>query len=167
MKSIDEMKNPNGELDYNAIKAIIPYEIPFMMIDKVKELSKDKIIAVKAVTGNEQFFNGHFAGFPIMPGALIVEGMGQAGTLLVRYNLENHYTKDVLAYKIKEAKFKEPVFPGETLVYEIAMLGMDERGAMLNAVAKTTEGREIALCALTLAVVDRKTFRSKYSAIFK
>lgn len=167
MKKIDELKNANGELDHNAIKAIIPYEYPFVMIDKVKELKKDKIIAIKNVSGNEEFFKGHFAGFPIMPGALIVEGIGQASTLLVRYNLDDHYSKDVLAYKIKEAKFKEPVFPGDQLVYEIALLGMDERGAMLNAKATTTDGREIAVCSLMLAVVDRKEFRSKYSAYYK
>lgn len=167
MKKIDDMKNESGELDYNAIKAIIPYEIPFVMIDRVKELKKDKITAVKSVTGNEDFFNGHFSGFPIMPGALIVEGIGQAGTLLIRYNLDDHYSKDVLAYKIKEVKFKEPVFPGETLVYEVSMLGMDERGAMLNAKATTTEGRDIAVASLMLAVVDRKEFRSKYSPYYR
>lgn len=167
MKKIDDFKDSNGELDYNAIKAIIPYDYPFVMIDKVKELKKDKIIAIKSVTGNEEFFKGHFAGFPIMPGALIVEGLGQAATLLVRYNLDDHYSKDVLAYKIKEAKFKEPVFPGEQLIYEVAMLGMDERGAMLNGKVTTTEGRDIAVCSLMLAVVDRKDFRSKYSAYYK
>ena len=167
MKSIDEMKNENGELDYNAIKSIIPYEYPFVMIDKVKELQKDKIVAIKNVSGNEEFFKGHFAGFPIMPGALIFEGVGQAGTLLIRYNLEDHYSKDVLAYKIKEAKFKAPVFPGDTLVYEVAMLGMDERGAMLNAKMTTVDGRDIAVCSFMHAVVDRKEFRSKFSPVYK
>lgn len=167
MKKIDELKNEKGELDYNAIKAIIPYEYPFVMIDKVTELQKDKIIAVKNVTGNEEYFKGHFAGFPIMPGVMIFEGIGQAGTLLIRYNLDDHYSKDILAYKIKEAKFKEPVFPGDQLIYEISMLGMDERGAMLNAKAKTFDGREICVASLMLAVVDRKQFRSKYSPFYK
>ena len=167
MKTIEELKDKNGELDYNAIKAIIPYDYPFVMFDKVKELKKDKIIAIKNVSGNEEFFKGHFAGFPIMPGALIVEGVGQAATLLVRYNLEDHYSKDVLAYKIKEAKFKAPVFPGEQLIYEIAMLGMDERGAMLNAKITTNEGRDIAVCSFMLAIVDRKEFRSKFSPFYK
>jgi 3-hydroxymyristoyl/3-hydroxydecanoyl-(acyl carrier protein) dehydratase len=167
VKNIEDLKNDNGELDYNAIKAIIPYDVPFIMIDKVKELKKDKIIAIKNVSGSESFFKGHFAGFPIMPGVLIVEGLGQAGTLLIRYNLDDHYSKDILAYKVKEAKFKEPVFPGDTLIYEVAMLGMDERGAMLNGKVSTSDGRDIAVCSVMLAVVDRKEFRSKYSPYFK
>ena len=128
MKNIDDLKDEKGCLDMNALKQIIPYDYPFLMIDRVELLEKDKIVAIKNVSANEEFFKGHFAGFPIMPGALIIEGMGQAATLLIRYNLENHYEKDVLAYKIKDAKFKEPVFPGMQLKYELALMGQDERG---------------------------------------
>ena len=121
MKKIDDLKNDKGEIDANCIKQIIPYEYPFLMIDRVLNLDKDKIVAIKNATANEEFFKGHFAGFPIMPGALMVEGMGQAGTLLMRYNLENHWEFDVLAYKIKEAKFSAPTFPGDQIKYEIAL----------------------------------------------
>ncbi len=101
-----------------------------------------------------------------MPGALIIEGLGQAGTLLVRYNLENHHEKEVLAYKIKEAKFNAPTFPGDQLVYEITLMGQDEKGAMLQAIAKV-DGNTVAQCMLMLAVVDRKQFRSKYSPVYR
>ena len=165
MKTIDELKNDKGELDHNAIKQVIPYEIPFLMFDKVLELKKDKIVAIKHVSANDPNLNGHFRGFPIMPGALIIEGMGQAGTLLVRYNLENHWEKEVLAYKIKDAKFKEPIFPGQTLKYEIALMGLEDRGGMLTAVA-SVDGKNVAECQMMLAVVDRKEFRAKHSKAY-
>ncbi len=166
MKKIDDLKDEKGCLDMNAIKQIIPYEYPFLMIDKVLTIDKNKIVAIKNISTNEAWIKGHFAGFPIMPGALIIEGIGQAGTLLVRYNLEDHYTKDVLAYRIKEAKFSAPAFPGDQLKYEIALMGQDERGALLQAKA-IKEEKVVAEATLMLAVVDRKEFRSQHSAAFK
>ncbi len=166
MKTIDELKNDKGEIDSNAIKQIIPYEIPFLMIDRVLSLDKNKVVAIKNTSANEEFFKGHFAGFPIMPGALIIEGMGQAATLLLRYNLENHWEKEVLAYKIKEAKFLAPTFPGYQLKYEITMLGKDERGALMSGKA-IVDDNVVAEATMMLAVVDRRDFRSKASPVYK
>lgn len=166
MKTIDELKNEKGEIDSNAIKQIIPYERPFLMIDRVLSLDKSKVIAIKNTSANEEFFKGHFAGFPIMPGALIIEGMGQAGTLLVRYNLDNHWEKEVLAYKIKEAKFSAPTFPGDQLKYEITLLGKDERGALLSGKA-TVNDKLVAEATMMVAVVDRREFRSQASPVYK
>ena len=166
MKTIDELKNEKGEIDSNAIKQIIPYERPFLMIDRVLSLDKSKIVAIKNTTANEEFFKGHFAGFPIMPGALIVEGMGQAATMIIRYNLENHWEKDVLAYKIKEAKFNAPTFPGDQLKYEIALLGQDERGGLCSAKA-IVDDKVVAEAQLMLAIVDRVEFRAKASPVYK
>ncbi len=166
MKTIDELKNEKGEIDSNAIKQIIPYEKPFLMIDRVLSLDKSKIVAIKNTSVNEDFFKGHFAGFPIMPGALIIEGMGQAATMLIRYNIENHWEKDVLAYKIKEAKFHAPTFPGDQLKYEIALLGQDERGGLVSAKAYVGD-KVVAEAQMMLAVVDRKEFRSKASPVYK
>lgn len=166
MKKIDDLKDEKGNLDSNAIKQIIPYEYPFLMIDRVTSLDKNKIVTIKNVTADEWFFKGHFSGFPIMPGSLIVEGLGQAATLLVRYNLENHYEKEILAYKIKEAKFTAPIFPGDQVKYEVVLMGQDDRGAMLQGKVIVNE-KTIAECMLMLAVVDRKEFRSKYSPVYK
>jgi len=166
MKTIDELKNDKGEIDSNAIKQIIPYDQPFLMIDRVLSLDKAKIVAIKNTSANDAYFKGHFAGFPIMPGALIVEGMGQAGTLLVRYNLENHLEKEVLAYRIKEAKFSAPTFPGDQLKYEVTLLGKDDRGALLSSKA-IVDGKTVAEATLMLAVVDRREFRAKASPVYK
>ena len=166
MKTIDELKNDKGEIDSNAIKQIIPYEQPFLMIDRVLSLDKAKVVAIKNTSANEEFFKGHFAGFPIMPGALIVEGMGQAATLLLRYNLENHWEKEVLAYKIKEAKFSAPAFPGDQLKYDVTMLGKDERGALMSGKAVVGDNN-VAEATMMLAVVNRREFRSKASPVYK
>ncbi|MFH1641841.1 MAG: 3-hydroxyacyl-ACP dehydratase FabZ [Nanoarchaeota archaeon] len=166
MKAIDDLKDDKGSLDNNAIKQIIPYEYPFLMIDKIISLDKNKVIAIKNITANEWFFRGHFSGFPIMPGALIIEGLGQAATLLVRYNLEEHHKKDVLAYKIKDAKFMVPSFPGDQLKYEIVLMGQDERGALLQGKV-LKEDQVISEATLMLAVVNRKEFRAEHSAAYK
>ena len=166
MKTIDELKNDKGEIDSNAIKHIIPYDQPFLMIDRVISLDKTKIVAIKNTSSNESFFKGHFAGFPIMPGALIIEGMGQAASLLLRYNLENHWEKEVLAYRIKEAKFSAPTFPGDQLKYEAALLGKDDRGALISSKATVNE-KTVAEATMMLAVVDRREFRSKASPVYK
>ncbi|MBI3034832.1 UDP-3-O-[3-hydroxymyristoyl] N-acetylglucosamine deacetylase, partial [Candidatus Woesearchaeota archaeon] len=101
MSQINQLKNAKGEIDTEGIKKIIPYDEPFLFIDKVMSLSNNRIVAIKDLTGKEDFFKGHFVGFPIMPGALTVEGMGQAATLLARSNIPSHEEKDVLAYKLK------------------------------------------------------------------
>ncbi len=166
MKTIDELKNEKGEIDSNAIKQIIPYDQPFLMIDKILTLDKSKVTAIKNTSANDPYFKGHFAGFPIMPGSLIIEGMGQAATLLLRYNLEDHWEKEVLAYKIKEAKFSSPSFPGDQIKYEATLLGKDDRGALMSGKA-IVDGKTVAEATLMLAVVDRRDFRKKASPVYK
>jgi len=159
---IDSLKDKDGHLDSASIMKIIPYNEHFLMIDKVISLEKTKITAEKHVSGKEDFFKGHFAGFPIMPGALIVEGMGQAATLLLRYNLPNHQDKEILAYKIKDAKFSLPTFPGATIKYEINLVGKDDKGALLTAKA-VVNNMTVAEATMMLAIVERKDFRQKHS----
>ena len=84
MTHFSELKDEKGEINTENIKKIIPYNEHFLFIDRVLELSSNRIVAVKKVKSNEDFLKGHFVGFPIMPGALTVEGMGQAATLLAR-----------------------------------------------------------------------------------
>ena len=162
MSQINEMKNEKGELDTENIKKIIPYDIPFLFVDKVLSLSNSRIVAVKELSGKEDFFNGHFVDFPIMPGALTVEGLGQASTLLVRSNIPNHQEKDVLAYKLKDVKFMYPIFPHDTIRYEIDLIAQDERGAVLQGKVFVKESL-VAEALLMLAIVNKAEFRAKYS----
>jgi len=162
MDQINELKNEKGEIDTDGIKNIIPYDEPFLFIDKVISLSSNRIVAVKKLTGKEDFFKGHFVGFPIMPGALTVEGLGQAATLLARSNIPNHQEKDVLAYKLKEVKFMAPILPGNEVRFELDLVAQDERGAILQGKAFVKE-KIVAEALLMLAIVNKSEFRAKYS----
>ena len=166
MKKIDDYKNEKGEIDASSIKQIIPYDYPFLMIDRVLSIDEKKIVAIKNVSFNENYFRGHFVNFPIFPGALCVEGMGQAATLLLRYNTENHHEKDCLAYKIKDAKFSEPIFPGSVVRYEAVLIGKDDRGGLFQTKAFGNDSI-VAEATLTIALVDKKTWRGKYSSLYK
>ena len=162
MNQINEFKNEKGEINTEGVKKIIPYNEHFLFIDRVTTLTSNKIVAIKELTGKEDFFKGHFAGFPIMPGALTIEGMGQAATLLARSNIPNHQEKDVLAYRIKEAKFTAPVFPPAEIRFEIDLIAQDERGAILQGKA-FVKNTLVAETLLMLAIVNRADFRAKNS----
>ncbi|MBI2138969.1 beta-hydroxyacyl-ACP dehydratase [Candidatus Woesearchaeota archaeon] len=162
MNAIDKLKNEQGELSRESIMKVIPYNDHFLFIDKVLRLEKEAITATKYCDPDADYFKGHFAGFPIMPGALIIEGMGQAGTLLVRYSIEHHEEKDILAYKISEAKFNAPAFPGDTITFELKLLGKDDRGALLAGTA-LINGKQVAEARMMLAVVNKKEFRAKHA----
>ena len=162
MSQINQFKNEKGEINKESIKQIIPYEEPFLFIDNVLSLNKEQIIAVKDLTGKEDFFNGHFVDFPIMPGALTIEGLGQAATLLARSNILNHKEKDVLAYKLKEVKFLAPVIPPAQIKFEVNLVAQDEKGAILQGKAFVKDTL-VAESLMMLAIVDKALFREKYS----
>tara|TARA_Y100000310_G_C20503218_1_gene725068 strand:+ start:281 stop:778 length:498 start_codon:yes stop_codon:yes gene_type:complete len=162
MNSIDSCKNELGEIEKENIKKIIPYEDSFLYIDKVTQLDKKKITATKDVRNDEYWVKGHFANFPIMPGALIVEGLGQAATMLVRYNIENHEQKEVLAYKIRSAKFFRPTFPGHKLRFEVKLKFKFKMAWFVSGIAYRGE-KEVSKVKMVLAVVDRDKFRRRYA----
>lgn len=162
VESIDQFKDKNGEIDSKGIKKIIPYDDPFLMIDRVLKLTKKEIVAEKEVRPEEDYLKGHFKGFPIMPGALIVEGLGQAATLLIRYNIKNHEEKDILAYKIRSAKFFRPTFPGQTLRFEAKLIFMFKKIAFVNGNVFRKD-KLVSKVNMVLAIVDKEQFRGRYS----
>lgn len=162
MNSIDKFKDDNGGISRENIKKIIPYDDPFLMVDRILSLDKKKIIAEKDVKADEYYFKGHFKDFPIMPGALIVEGLGQAATLLIRYNIPNHEEKDVLAYKIRNAKFFRPAFPGHTLRFEAKLIFKLKMAWFVNGIVYRGD-KLVSNVKMVLAVVDKDNFRGKYS----
>ena len=151
-----------GMLGKEEIKQIIPYTEPFLFIDKVVKIEKNRIVAEKQVDGSEDFFKGHFVDFKIMPGALMIEGLGQAATLLVRLNTENHKDRDVLAYRIKDAVFKAPVFPGDKMIYDVELVMMDERMAIAKGKVIVNE-KIVSECLMMVAIVLKNEFRGKYA----
>jgi 3-hydroxyacyl-[acyl-carrier-protein] dehydratase len=113
----------SGPLDINQIRAILPHRYPFLLIDRVLEIErKKKIVAIKNVTINEPFFNGHFPNFPIMPGVLIVEAMAQAGGAMLLTEVEDRSDKLIVFTGIEKARFRRPVVPGDQLRIEVEVL---------------------------------------------
>src|ERR1017187_9573358 len=107
-------------LDIHDILKILPHRYPFLLIDRVLELKrKESIVAIKNVTINEPFFNGHFPGLPIMPGVLIVEAIAQAGGALLLTEVEDRTDKVMVFTGIERAKFRRPVSPGDQLRIEV------------------------------------------------
>ena len=162
MDTINDLKNAKGEIDTKGIMKIIPYDKPFLFLDRVISLTGNRIVTIKDFTGKEDFYKGHFVDFPITPGALTVEGMGQAATLLARSNIPNHKEKDVLAHKLKEVKFIAPILPPAQVRFEIDLLAQDERGAILQGKALVDE-KLVAEALLMLAIVNKQEFRARYS----
>jgi 3-hydroxyacyl-[acyl-carrier-protein] dehydratase len=110
-------------LDINQIQAILPHRYPFLLIDRVVEMERRKrIVAIKNVTINEPFFAGHFPGFPIMPGVLIVEAMAQAGGAMLLTEVEDRSNKLIVFTGIEKARFRRPVVPGDQLRIEVVTL---------------------------------------------
>ena len=111
-------------LDIHEILKILPHRYPLLLIDRVLELKrKERIVALKNVTINEPFFNGHFPGLPIMPGVLIVEAIAQAGGALLLTEIEDRSDKVIVFTGIERAKFRKPVSPGDQLRLEVEVTG--------------------------------------------
>jgi 3-hydroxyacyl-[acyl-carrier-protein] dehydratase len=105
------------------ILEILPHRYPFLLVDRVLEASDDKLVALKNVSMNEPFFQGHFPGHPVMPGVLIIEALAQAGGLLAaRSGGFDRATQVVYFMAIDKAKFRKPVVPGDQLTLEVVPL---------------------------------------------
>lgn len=122
--------NPNKEPIYNIndISRFLPHKYPFLLVDKIIEMGKSHIVAVKNVTINEPFFPGHFPNNPVMPGVLIVEAMAQAGGVMILSQVKDPENYNTYFMKIDNAKFKEKVLPGDTLILKLDMIAPIRRG---------------------------------------
>ena len=110
-------------LDITQIRRILPHRFPFLLIDRVISLTrKQKIVALKNVSANEPHFAGHFPGFPIMPGVLIVEAIAQAGGALLLTEVPDRDSKLMVFTGIERARFRKPVVPGDQLRIEVEVL---------------------------------------------
>ena len=110
-------------MDINDIRKILPHRYPMLLVDKVIEIKNKTIVAVKNVSSNEPFFQGHFPEEPIMPGVLLVEAMTQAGGLLVLKDAEDASSWSTYFLKIDNVKFRMKVVPGDTLVFRVELQG--------------------------------------------
>lgn len=148
-------------LDSVQIQQILPHRYPFLLIDRVIEFELGKrIVAIKNVTFNEPFFQGHFPGAPVMPGVLIVEAMAQAGGLVLMGTIENPQSKVMLFTGIDNAKFRHPVVPGDTLRIEMKLLRFKGRYCRLEGKA-FVEDKLAAEAEVSSVLVDRSAIESK------
>lgn len=148
-------KIPQGKvLDISEIQKIIPHRYPFLFVDKIVIVEEEKkAVGFKNLTINENFFNGHFPGHPIMPGVLIVESMAQTSCVLF---LSRPDLRDKIAYfmAIREVKFRRPVFPGDQLRLEVEILKPKTRGGIIKGLAYI-EDKVAAEAEFMFSLVDR------------
>jgi 3-hydroxyacyl-[acyl-carrier-protein] dehydratase len=110
-------------VDAREIQALLPHRYPFLLVDRVVELSPDRIVALKNVSLNEPFFQGHFPGHPVMPGVLVVEALAQAGAVMAaRATGFDRETQVVYFMGMDKVKFRKPVVPGDQLSLEVVPL---------------------------------------------
>ena len=142
--------------DIKWILDVMPHRYPFLLVDRVLEIVPgQRLVALKNVSYNEDFFNGHFPETPVMPGVLIIEGMAQAGGLLLLQSRgANH--RDIWMYmmSIARARFRRPVVPGDQLRYEIEVLRYRKVHAKLSGKAYVGD-KLVAEAIVSSALVDR------------
>ena len=116
--------DPNKEplMDVNRIRQILPHRYPMQLVDKVIEMKEQSIVAIKNVTSNEPFYQGHFPSEPVMPGVLQIEAMAQAGGLLVLSKVDDPEKYSTYFLKIDNVKFRQKVVPGDTLIFKVEMV---------------------------------------------
>jgi 3-hydroxyacyl-[acyl-carrier-protein] dehydratase len=151
-------------LDITEIMQILPHRYPFLLIDRVVELVRmQRIVAIKNVTINEPFFQGHFPTYPIMPGVLIVEAMAQAGGALLLTEVPNREDKLMVFTGIEEARFRAPVVPGDQVRIEVEVLKWSRRGATMrgNAYVDTKLVCEAEIKCQVVPRAVRKTERQE------
>ena len=120
---LEQLATDKKSLDITEIQAILPHRYPFLLIDRVIEIERKKrIVALKNVTINEPYFAGHFPGYPIMPGVLMVEAIAQAGGALLLTEIPDRDEKLMVFTGIERAKFRKPVTPGDQLRVEVDVL---------------------------------------------
>lgn len=141
------------------IERLLPHRYPFLLLDRIVEFEpRKRIVALKNVTANEPQFQGHFPGYPIMPGVLLLEAMAQAGALMILYEFGGAADRLIFFTGVDACKFRRPVVPGDQVRLEIEVLAFRPTAGKMQGRA-LVEGKLAAEATLSCAVVDRNASR--------
>lgn len=142
-------------LDTQQIKEIIPHRFPFLLVDRIIEIEEGKrAVGIKNVTANEEFFNGHFPNYPVMPGVLIVEALAQVSAVIMLIKEDNRGKIGLFA-GIDNCRFKKQVHPGDQLRLEVEMTRVRGSIAKARAIA-TIDGEIVCEADVTFALFDHR-----------
>jgi beta-hydroxyacyl-ACP dehydratase FabZ len=142
-------------LEIREIMDRIPHRYPFLLVDRVVELTPGRrIVAIKNVTMNEPFFQGHFPGAPVMPGVLIIEALAQAGAVLLLSDIPDRASKLVYFTGIDETRFRRPVVPGDQIRLTMEVLKLRSKTCKMRGVAEV-DGEIAAEAQIMSALVSR------------
>jgi beta-hydroxyacyl-ACP dehydratase FabZ len=140
--------------DVRRIMQLIPHRYPFLLIDRIESIEGDRIVAIKNVTFNEEFFNGHFPGMPVMPGVLIIEALAQAGGFMAMHKLgESVGDRQIFFMTIDNARFRKPVVPGDQLRLECDV--EQRRASIWRVFGKAYVGDQLVADAELQAMIGR------------
>lgn len=140
-------------IDISEIMTVLPHRYPFLLVDRVLEIEKERVRAIKNVTYNEPFFCGHFPGQPVMPGVLVVEALAQAGGYLLFSQVEDREGKLIYFSGIDNCRFRKPVVPGDQLVFEVEVVAVRRTFAKIHGRA-LVDGEVVCEADLMSVMVD-------------
>jgi len=141
-------------MEFDEIRKILPHKEPFIFVDRVLEITeKERIVCLKNISGNDPWFCGHFPGYAIMPGALMIEALAQASIILVIKSYPGLENKLGVFSSVK-ARFSRPILPGDQVILEVILDKIISKGGVVSGVA-SIKGQKAVSATMTFGIVDK------------